>query len=70
MTKWTPDNQKVPWNKTDPEEQRRRLAWSVATSCAIETGEQAVDIYERLMNQFDEVDLHGHMALDESNESR
>jgi hypothetical protein len=69
MTAWTPDNQKIPWNKTDPEEQRRRVAWSVATSCAIETGESPVDIYERMLKKFQDVDAYGHMALDESNES-
>lgn len=69
MTDWTPDNQRVPWSKTDPEEQRRRVAWSVATSCAIETGEQPIDIYERLLKKFHEVDLYGTFVLDESNES-
>jgi len=69
MTEWTPDNQKVPWSKTDPEEQRRRVAWSVATSCAIETGEQPVDIYNRLLKKFQDVDAYGDGILDESNES-
>ena len=69
MTEWTPDNQKVPWSKTDPEEQRRRVAWSVATSCAIETGEQPVDIYNRLLKKFQDVDAYGDGVLDESNES-
>jgi hypothetical protein len=54
---------------TDKEEQRQRLAWSVATSCAIETGESPVDIYERMLKKFQDVDAYGHMALDESNES-
>jgi len=69
MTEWTPDNQKVPWSKTDPEEQRRRVAWSVATSCAIETGEQPVVLYNRLLKKFQDVDAYGHSVLDESNES-
>jgi hypothetical protein len=69
MTEWTPDNQKVPWSKTDPEEQRRRVAWSVATSCAIETGEQPVAIYNRLLKKFQDVDAYGDDILDESNES-
>lgn len=70
MTEWTPDNQKVPWNPNDPEERRRRTAWSVATSCAIETGEQPVDIYNRMLEQFKAVDMYGHMVLDESNETK
>ena len=70
MTEWTPDNQKVPWNPNDPEERRRRTAWSVATSCAIETGEQPIDIYNRMLEQFKAVDMYGHMALDESNETK
>jgi hypothetical protein len=69
MTEWTPDNQKVPWSKTDPEEQRRRVAWSVATSCAIETGEQPVVLYNRLLKKFQDIDAYGHSVLDESNES-
>lgn len=70
MTQWTPDNQKVPRNPNDPEERRRRTAWSVATSCAIETGEQPIDIYNRMLEQFKAVDMYGHMALDESNETK
>lgn len=70
MTEWTPDNQKVPWSKTDPEERRRRTAWSVATSCAIETGENPIDIYNRMLEKFRAVDMYGHMALDESSESK
>ena len=70
MSDWIQANDLTPWNKVDREEQRKRLAWSVATSCSRETGEQTVDIYRRLMNQFQDVDVRGHMALDESNESR
>lgn len=67
MTEWT---QRVPWSETDPEERRRRIAWSVATSCAIETGEDPVDIYNRMLDRFRDVDTHGHLVLDESNESK
>jgi hypothetical protein len=69
MTEWTPDNQHVIWDPHSPEERRRRTAWSVATSCAIETGENPVDIYNRMLDEFQAVDMYGHMALDESNES-
>ena len=57
MKDWMPNSQKTPWANVSPEEQHRRVAWSVATSCAIETGEDPVDIYNRML------------ALDESNES-
>ena len=70
MTQWTPDNQKTPWNPNDPEELRRRTAWSVATSCAIETGEQPIDIYNKMLEQFRAVDMYGHMTLDESSETK
>lgn len=69
MTEWTPDNQKVPWSKTDPEEQRRRIAWSVATSCAIETGEQPLVIYERLLKKLKDENAYEDININESYES-
>ena len=70
MTEWTPDNRKVPWNPNDPEELRRRTAWSVATSCAIETGEQPLDIYNRLLQHFKKAEMYEDKALDESSETK
>ena len=43
------------WNETNPEERRKRIAWSVATSCAIETGGDPVVGYEKLMSRFERI---------------
>ena len=39
------------WNPEDPIEKQKRIAWSVATECAVVTKEDPVLIYERLMKQ-------------------
>lgn len=44
----------VPWADKTPEERFRTLAWSVATSCAIETGEEPTVIYERMMKRYED----------------
>jgi hypothetical protein len=36
-----------------PEERQKIIAWSVATSCAIKTGEDPVVDYKRLMERFE-----------------
>ena len=50
-----PDEQleklRMAWNPEDPIEKQKRIAWAVATSTAIETREDPVLIYERLMKQ-------------------
>lgn len=43
----------VPWADKTPDERFRTLAWSVATSCAIETGEEPIVIYERMMKRYE-----------------
>lgn len=58
------------WNPDDPIERRKRICWAVATSSCIETGQDPVLVYEKLMRQAAEVDLHGHMALHESPETK
>lgn len=45
---WEP---KQKWSEFTPLEKQKRIAWSVATSTAIETREDPVLIYERLMKQ-------------------
>ena len=40
-----------PWKNKTPEERFRAISWSVATSCAIETGEDPQAIYKRLMER-------------------
>jgi hypothetical protein len=37
-------------------ERRKRIAWSVATSSCIKTRQDPVDVYNRLMEEWDEVD--------------
>jgi len=44
----------VPWADKTPEERFRTLAWSVAASCAIETGEEPTVIYERMMKRHED----------------
>lgn len=39
------------WKDKTPEERFRAISWSVATSCAIETGEDPQVIYKRLMER-------------------
>jgi hypothetical protein len=50
------------WNDLSPEQKQKRIAWSVATSTALETREDAVLIYERIMRDW--------KAEDETNESQ
>lgn len=51
----TPDEQleklRMAWNPEDPVQKQKRIAWAVATSTSIETREDPVLIYERLMKQ-------------------
>jgi hypothetical protein len=46
----------MPWNTDDPMERRKRIAWSVATSSCIKTRQDPVDVYNRLMDEWDDVD--------------
>jgi transcription elongation factor Elf1 len=40
------------WSELSSEDKQKRIAWSVATSCAIETRQDPVDIYNRLMDEY------------------
>lgn len=42
---------RMAWDPNDPIQKQKRIAWAVATSTAIETREDPVLIYERLMKQ-------------------
>lgn len=57
------------WNPNDPVEKRKRIAWSVATSSCIKTGKDPVDVYGKLMDDWDQVDKYGHITLDESHKT-
>lgn len=50
------------WKDLDPIEKQKRIAWSVATSTCIETREDPVMIYNRIMKDFE--------TLSETNESQ
>lgn len=53
---------RMKWNELLPEEKQRRIAWSVATSCAIETRQDPVDIYNKIMEDY--------KIISESNETQ
>lgn len=42
---------KSTWEEMTPRERYERLAWSVATSCVIETGGDVTKVYEELMKR-------------------
>lgn len=57
-------------DKIDALEKRKRIAWSIATSTCIETKEDPVMIYNRILAQYERADKEGQSALDESNKTR
>ena len=58
------------FDPNDPKVRRKQHAWSVACSSCIQTKEDPVLIYNRLMEKFEAVDKTNHMSLDESNKSK
>lgn len=40
------------WEETSPKEKFKRLAWSVAASCAVESGEDAVKSYNKMLERY------------------
>jgi hypothetical protein len=52
-----------------PRERYRSVAWSIAVSRAIETGDPALNFYNDLMKTFDSKQLPKTTVLDESNET-
>lgn len=49
---------------------RKRLAWTIACEQAVVTKEDAVDIYNRLMNEFNSMDKRKQYKTTESNKSQ
>lgn len=43
---------KKSWEEASPKEKFKRLAWSVAASCAIESGEDAVKSYNKMLERY------------------
>jgi hypothetical protein len=58
------------YDLSDPMVRRKQHAWSVACSSSVQTKEDPVLIYNRLMDKFETVDKEKHMSLDESNKSK
>lgn len=50
------------WKDLDPLQKQKRIAWSVATSTCIETREDPVMIYNRIMREYE--------SMDKTNESQ
>jgi hypothetical protein len=44
------------WNPNGKMESRKRHAWQIACETAVVTKEDALQVYERLMRQFEELD--------------
>jgi len=44
----------ITWNPDDPVEKRKRYAWSIAVECSRKTKENVLNIYHRLMKEFEE----------------
>jgi len=49
---------------------RKRLAWTIACEQSVVTKEDAVDIYNRIMKQFLNIDKRKKYKTDESNKSQ
>lgn len=54
------------WNPNDPMERRKQIAWSVAASTCVETREDPVMIYNRILAKWNKADKNGQSALHES----
>lgn len=50
------------WKELDPLQKQKRIAWSVATSTCIETREDPVMIYDRIMREYE--------SMNKTNESQ
>jgi hypothetical protein len=50
------------WSEFTPEQKQKRIAWAVATSTAIKTKQDSVDIYNKIMEDY--------KKISESNESQ
>lgn len=58
------------YNPNGKMECRKRLAWTIACEQAVVTKEDAVAIYNRLMNQFNSMDKRKQYKERESNKSQ
>jgi hypothetical protein len=58
------------YNPQGKMECRKRLAWTIASERAVVTKEDAVTIYNRLMNEFSDIDKRAKYKQAESNKSQ
>jgi hypothetical protein len=58
------------YNPQGKMECRKRLAWTIASEQAVVTKEDAVTIYNRLMNEFSDIDKRAKYKQAESNKSQ
>jgi hypothetical protein len=58
------------YNPNGKMECRKRLAWTIACEQAVVTKEDAVDIYNRLMKDFNAIDKRNEYKKIESNKSQ
>lgn len=57
-------------NLDDPMEKRKRLAWDVASSICVQTKEDPVMIYNRILEKYKRLDKEGQIVLCESSETK
>jgi len=57
-------------NLDDPTERRKRLAWDVASSICVQTKEDPVMIYNRILEKYKRLDKEGQVVLCESSETK
>lgn len=60
----------MPYNPQGKMECRKRLAWTIACEQAVVTKEDAVTIYNKLMNEFSDIDKRTKYKQAESNKSQ
>ncbi len=60
----------VPYNPNGKMECRKRLAWTIACERAVVTKEDAVDLYNKMMKEFESIDKRTQYKERESNKTQ
>jgi hypothetical protein len=58
------------YNPQGTMECRKRLAWTIACERAVVTKEDAVDLYHKMMKEFDAIDKRNEYKRTESNKTQ
>lgn len=58
------------YNPQAPMECRKRLAWTIACERAVVTKEDAITLYNKIMDEFNSIDKRNHYKKDESNKTQ